>query len=147
MQTRVLPACIPPAALALLTTLGCGGNGIPIVPVKGTVTFAGGECPADGRLTFKPIELESGCPNRVGTAQFQTDGRFSVTTFSAGDGLMPGRYKVEVRCLSGSPDFSKPDPLAAVSYIGRDYQPDDVTVRKGEPLNLRFDLPPSSGDR
>ncbi len=128
-------------ALLLIAAAGCGGNGLPIVDVEGKVTFDGGECPSDGRILFKPIELNEGLPNRVGTAHFKTDGQFDVTTFDAGDGLMPGRYRVEITCISGLPDFSKPDPLGAVSYIKAGYQPEELVVEAGKSLKLTYDLP------
>lgn len=118
-------------AVVALAALGCGGNGLPVVPVRGTVTFDGGPCPAAGGLTFTPLEVAEGLPKRPGIASFGEDGTFIVTSFREGDGLVPGRYQVNVSCDSGLPNPSSPDPWGDVSYVAKDWQPPELVVDKG----------------
>jgi len=130
--------------LLLFAAGGCGsGNKLPLVPVGGKVTFAGGACPAAGTVTFTPIEVDAGLPRRPGSGTFYNDGAFVVTSFKKGDGLVPGRYKVTISCNSGLPDPRSPDPLGDVGYIAKDYQPPElIVVADSEPVELIFDVTP-----
>lgn len=129
-----------------LVALGCGGNGLPMVPVSGKVTFNGGEPPAEGRITFTPTETFGGLPRRPGLGRFGRDGAFVVSSFRDGDGLTPGRYRVRVNCLSGLPDVTKRDSTADLSYVPANYQPEDLVIEMdSEAIDLTYDVPPKSG--
>ena len=132
-------------AFGLLIAIFCGcgrGYDFPMVPVTGQITFAGGPCPAPGYITFTPIEPEPGLPRRPGSGTYGTDGQFSVTSFRKGDGLIAGRYRVSISCMSGLPDPSKPDPWDAVSYVPKDYQPPELVVkRSSDPIKVDYDVP------
>lgn len=129
--------------LAVGTLAGCGGNDLPLVPVSGTVTFDGGPCPAVGNVNFTPIEVAPGLPKRPGSGRFREDGKFVVTSFKEGDGLLPGRYRVAITCFSGLPDRSSPDPFGAVSYVPDDYRPVELVVEEGDdPITVNYDVPP-----
>ena len=96
-------------AAGLLTAAGCGGSQeFPLVPVSGTVTFAGGPCPKPGSIVFGPKAVDEGLPQRAGSASFQEDGHFEVTSFKAGDGLVPGTYVVKVTCWEKPPTDDDP---------------------------------------
>lgn len=127
--------------LSISITAGGCSNGLPLVPISGTITFDGEECPSDGRILFKPVEVEAGLPERAGTGQFQRDGRFTVTSYEPSDGLLPGRYSVEITCLGGMPDFSKPNPLQDASLIAPDYKPQELVVVRSTPQDLTYDVP------
>jgi hypothetical protein len=129
--------------VAAATLYGCrGGYDFPMVPVRGQITFAGGSCPAAGNITFSPLEVEAGSPRRPGSAIFDKDGRFVITSFREGDGLIAGRYKVSITCFSGLPDPSKPDPWGDVSYVPNDFHPPELVVeRDSKPIELAYDVP------
>jgi hypothetical protein len=128
--------------IAMLGVLGCKRNELPLVPVRGQVKFAGAACPAQGNVTFAPVEVEAGLPRRPGSAAFQTDGQFAVTSFQKNDGLLPGRYKVSVTCYSGLPDPASSDPWGDVSYVPNDYQPQELIVRRdSDSIELTYDVP------
>lgn len=128
--------------VTLVMTAGCGGHGLPIVPVRGVVTFDGGACPAPGTVTFTPIEVAEGLPSRPGMASFREDGVFAVTSFREGDGLLPGRYRVTIACDAGLPDPTSPDPWGDVSYVTKGYQPPEMMIAKGsQPLTVTYDVP------
>jgi hypothetical protein len=133
---------LPVIGIMMLGVLGCGRGGLPTVPVRGQVKFVGGPCPAPGNVTFTPVEVEPGLPRRPGSATFHADGQFAITSFQKEDGLLPGRYKVSITCLSGMPDPSKPDPWSDVSYVPSSYQPPELVVaRDSDPIELTYDVP------
>lgn len=83
------------AAIVLLA--GCGGEKLPTVPVKGTVTYNGK--PLDGAdVAFVPKDPEGGGRGASGVTDSQ--GNFKLQTFLVGDktaaGALPGEYLVSV---------------------------------------------------
>jgi hypothetical protein len=131
-------------AVMALAAQGCsGGNQLPLVPVSGRVTFAGGPCPAAGNVTFVPVEGTPGLPRRPGAAKFETDGEFTVTSFAEGDGLLPGKYRVSITCYSGLPDPTSPDPFGDVSYVPNGFElPELIVQAESEPVELTYNVPP-----
>jgi len=128
------------AALAVAT--GCNQSQFPLVPVSGTVKFDGGNCPGPGNVTLQPLEIAKGLPKRPASGKFGTDGVFTVRSFNETEGVLPGRYRVVVSCISGGPDFSKKDPWGAVNYIAETYQPVELTITAdSEPVVYDVDLP------
>ena len=113
---------------ALVWLGGCRQSEFPLVPVSGTVTFDGGACPAAGNVTFQPLDIPEGLPKRPASGKFGTDGSYSVNSFNGQEGVLPGRYRVDVSCFAGGPDFSKSDPWADVNYIAADYTPAELTI-------------------
>ena len=113
--------------LALLVfTLACGPDRPTTVPVSGTVTFSGSPPPAEGMLTFAPIAAAEGYPKRGGRARFDTQGTYVVETFAAGDGLIPGTYRVTVDCWKEAPTMDRPQ--GGVSYVAKDFQRPEITI-------------------
>ena len=143
---RVLPAAssLLVAALCLAVSAGCGRSGPETVPVVGKVTLDGGAWPTAGRLYFNPLETAEGLPRRPGTADFDTDGRFTVSSWEQGDGLVPGKYKVGVECWKVQPTMGGPP---AVSYVAEPYQAAAtsdkvVVIEPGSPeVELNWDVP------
>ncbi|MCA8998568.1 MAG: carboxypeptidase regulatory-like domain-containing protein [Planctomycetaceae bacterium] len=90
------------AVLAVsLTIVGCSGgsdpNRKPTHPVSGTVKM--GDAPVgQASVTFSPVQ---GQP--VATARTDAEGKFTLTTYEAGDGAAAGNYKVLVSKSGGSP--------------------------------------------
>jgi hypothetical protein len=71
---------------------GCGGPSYPTTyPVSGVVTYRG-QPVADAILNFSPSD--ESLPAAAGKTD--SSGRYSLTTFQAGDGALPGDYKVRV---------------------------------------------------
>jgi hypothetical protein len=138
-MTRTLAVC---GLLAVVS--GCGrGNGLPMVPVSGQVTFAGGPCPAPGTVNFSPVAPEPGLPRRPASGTFQSDGRFVATSFSEGDGLVPGTYRISISCDSGLPNPWSKDPWGDVSYVPKGFQPPELVVAvDSDAVELAYDVPP-----
>jgi hypothetical protein len=106
--------------LLAFAVTGCGGSDRPdTIPVRGHLTYDGGDWPMPGRIYFTPLEPAEGFPRRPGTANFDTDGRFSAKTWEDGDGLMPGKYRISIECWKVPPTLQGPSP---VSYVPLDLQ-------------------------
>ena len=140
MSSMHVAACA--MALVTLQFAGCQRSEYPLVQVSGTVTFDGGSCPAPGNVTFQPLEIREGLPKRPASGRFGRDGRYAVNTFSNNEGVLPGRYRVEVTCFAGVPDPSKPDPWGAVNYIAEKYKPAELTIEPDSPTVIHnLDVP------
>ena len=81
------------AASLLQFSSGCGDGRGARVPVSGVVTIDG-EPLQHGSITFMPIKIP-GSVTRAGGASLK-DGRFSVSSYTPNDGLLPGKYEVIV---------------------------------------------------
>lgn len=94
LRCRVL---LPALALALCGAIGCGPSMTPPAPAAGAASYRGKPI-EQGRVLFVP-EAEGGEP-AGGTIK---DGKFVLTTREAGDGAIPGRYKVGVISIAEVP--------------------------------------------
>jgi hypothetical protein len=95
------------AALLCLAVLAGCGRGEGLVPVRGKVTFHGGGWPRPGYIDFAPLQAAGSAPLVPGVARFNTAGDF-VVLCGPKEGLMPGEYRVAVRCWEREPtDFSE----------------------------------------
>lgn len=132
--------------VGLIATAGCGSHEVTTVPVEGRITLAGGDWPATGLITFAPKEPAAGYPRRAGQAIFQPNGSFRATTFSTGDGLIPGTYSVNIRCVSSTTqDISK-----GVNHVPAKYQRGEssgfevvVPADDSETIKVEFNVPKS----
>ena len=94
----VLPIILLPLCL------GCGDGRETRVPVSGMVTVDG-EPLKYGSITFMPVKTP-GAASRPGGGSLE-DGRFSVSSYTANDGLLKGKYEVMVNaCLL----YTSPSP-------------------------------------
>ena len=98
---------------------GCGPRGPEMVPVQGKITLGGKAWPQEGALNFLPVESPAGVSKRAGAAHFDREGNFRAGTFGAGDGLLPGRYKIVVECWEFVQLFGGPHPK---SYVPAKYR-------------------------
>jgi hypothetical protein len=81
------------AVIAIVALLGCGGDGLRRVPVKGKLT-AKGRPVASATVLFMPVDTTKG-EGGIGTTD--GDGNFTLTGSRRGDvGVVPGKYKVRV---------------------------------------------------
>lgn len=143
-----MPPCTHPIALGLLATLafvGCGGGDHPdTIPVRGRLTYGGGDWPKPGRIFFTPLEPAEGFPRHAGTAEFETDGRFRAKTWEEGDGLMPGKYRVSIECWKSPPSMGDPSTLSYVPIdlrIAARSQWEIEVTPGGEALEIERDVP------
>jgi hypothetical protein len=122
-----------------LLAIGCGQSHLPEMrPVHGVVTFDGQSCPGPGEIRFMPVEVNTGLPRRPARAAFNTDGRYQATSFSEGDGLVPGTYRVQIECWQQEPSQGTP----GISYIDEDYTAPDLTVpADAQNVEQNYDVP------
>ena len=124
---------------------GCSSDRPITVPVSGQITFGGGACPAEGTIVFSPIAVEKGLPRRPGTAQFQQNGAFTVTSFREGDGLIPGHYRPIVSCWQGEPRNDDPGSFERLNYVPTNFKAEEVVVGPGtNAVVVKLDVPKKS---
>lgn len=124
-------------AVLLCVISGCGGGGVPTVPVKGQITFGGGDWPKPATLDFTATQPAAGMPNTPASAVVQGDGKFEVK-------LVPGEYVVNVTCweVEMQPD----NPSTAKSFIPDRYRigadRPKISVPIGsKPIEVKWDIP------
>ena len=134
---------LPIGILVLGLVAGCNDSGLPIVPVYGKVTFAGGSPPKGGSITFSPIQVAEGLPSRPGTASFDESGKFQVTSFQQNDGLVPGTYQASLDCWMQTPYADDPTTFERFNHVPKTYQPPPITVSAdADEVEVNFDVPP-----
>ena len=127
------------ALFALLPLAGCGSDLPPTIKVSGKVTFDGGPCPKEGVVMLSPLEVADGMPRRPAYGAFGKDGKFAMTSFRDGDGLVPGRYAVRVDCWKRAPSGNGEPPI---SYVAENYTPPELEVKLGDGAKeLNLDVP------
>jgi hypothetical protein len=133
--SRFFGLCLLATALCLLS--GCGDPGIPRVPVKGKITFGGGDWPKPATLNFVALQAAEGMPNLPASVVVQGDGSFKVD-------LVPGNYVVNIECweVEMSPD----NPNSGKSFIpprfrtGSDRPKVDVPLGSKGPIEVNWNI-------
>lgn len=105
-------------ALGVVLASGCGPSGPKMVPVSGKVTLDGGKVPGPGFIYFT-TDGEPGSLARPGTAEFDAEGNYRAKTFTDGDGLLPGKYRLRVDCWKSPPNMAG-QPV--ISFLPNRYQ-------------------------
>jgi hypothetical protein len=133
--------------LLVLGLAGCGKPTVLTVPVQGRITYGGGDWPKPGMLYFAPIEPAANFPQRPGRASFSPDGNFRAMTFKEGDGLIPGKYRINIECWETPPSMDAGAP-AAKSYVPAKFPSEksndleiDVPANRHEVIELKLDVP------
>jgi hypothetical protein len=130
-------------ALMLLTVFAGCGRRPRLVKVTGTVTFAGGKPPLGGLVMFLPEEGEQ--PMRPGLGSFDREGTLRVSSFRDSDGLRPGRYRVELRCVSETGNSH--DTMTAVDHVPEGFTPPELIVPPSGSVVYTIDVPKKSAAR
>jgi hypothetical protein len=145
LHRRPLSLLLAVCCLFLVLAVGCGRSGPEMVPVDGTITFGGGSWPKPGVLNFAVESPAPGMLDRPAMGLFDTDGKLTVTTFTKGDGLIPGKYSLAVECWEVRPDMMSPTPPK--SYVPKRYSSAQtsgltVVVEPGQKVvKLNLDVP------
>ena len=129
-------------AIASLVLFGCGGKDTP-VKVSGVVTLEGKPL-ADASVIFWPDGN-----GRQANGSTDSEGKFTLTTQKAGDGALPGTYKVIVK-YTGPPlvdpstkDWTKMRDQAAAAKRKAPDKTVHANYQSKEKTPLRADVPPS----
>ena len=129
------------SALLLAAVLaGCSGTGessIATYAVKGKVLLASGRPLTSGRVVFVARDgLTLPASGPIGS-----DGSFTLTTRSEGDGAIPGDYKVRIEAARAEARRKGRSPGFPVKYVDEDSSGLLVTVRAEtnqlEPIRLK----------
>ena len=142
LDTRHRAAALACFALAALCP-ACGPGGhLPVYPVRGEVRVDG-RAPAHALIGFHPVgDAGPDAPHPVGVVDEQ--GRFTLTTYKAGDGAPPGDYRVTVAWFlaSGRPGDDGPPLNYLPDRFGRvDTTPLHAVVGKSPNDLPAFELP------
>ncbi len=96
LSAASLKSCLAFACVASgLMIPGCGGEAAPsypkTYPVQGVVTYKGDPLD-DAGISFVP----DGGQQRGAVGRTNAEGKFTLMTFVAGDGALPGKYRVTI---------------------------------------------------
>jgi hypothetical protein len=127
------------AMFILVCVAGCGKNSSLTKQARGQVTFQGAAPPAEGKITFAPIESAPNYPRRPAIGEFDKTGTFTLTTFAKDDGIIPGKYHVNIKCWREPPTLKT---ALSANYVPADFK-FEVTIdaNADEPVELRIDVP------
>lgn len=123
-------ATVAAAALVLsLSAIGCGPSRPAVVPAAGIVTLDGKPL-AGGFIRLVPAA------SRPATGAIGPDGRFTLGTFAAADGCVPGTHGLEVigpLPAGGEAAAAVPAPTVTVPARYRDAQTSGLTITIARP--------------
>jgi hypothetical protein len=132
------------AAVCCATALfcsACGDARKPVFPVHGQVSVDG-RAPIHAQVSFIPVgDAKPDAVHPVGTVDDQ--GRFTLTSYAAGDGAPEGEYRVTVAWFlaSGRPgDDSPPLNYLPAAYARPESTPLHAVVGKGGAELQPFEL-------
>jgi hypothetical protein len=125
------------AALVLLMIVGpltgCGSSGLPgTVPIRGKVVYNGRPL-SQGEVRYVPVDPQVG---RQARGKLDKNGNFEMTTLKAGDGVLPGKYKVVIVALAphpGEPGRTAPEPGEAPRPL--------PVIKRGSLVPERYTIP------
>ena len=128
-ESLLLPARVCALVLVAVVSAGCGGKPRP-VPTSGRVTIDGvpvgavETAPLPARISFIPKKGGEGPSEgptlRAATASLDSDGRYELSSFKPGDGVLPGEYDVVIISLLSIPTMMNPS-APEVSEIPKHY--------------------------
>jgi hypothetical protein len=95
-------------AVALSFLTGAAGCGPKLCPVRGNVVYPDGKPLTEGMVVFESKGKETPVMAR---GEIQADGSYQLSTYKAGDGVMPGTYRVMVAPKSDPNAIDKPSKL------------------------------------
>jgi hypothetical protein len=128
------------SALGLAAALvGCGpGNGLTMGRVSGVVTYKG-EPVEFGEVLFVP-DSEKGNNGVPSMGPIGKDGRYTMSTQEAGDGVIAGYHKVAIRALDAEPVTKVETPAAdADAGTPKFTMGSRIQQRKAQALSRRKD--------
>jgi hypothetical protein len=132
-------------SLALILVIGAMASGcsrksgMETAPVSGQVTYRGKAVPT-GTVMFVPGA------GPAATGEISSDGRYKLTTYSAGDGAVIGTHKVTITALQGMGDVlpeqrnATPPPLVPAKYLDGEKSGLVADVKPKTNNEVNFDL-------
>jgi len=109
---------VPLSILCLLSGCGGGGEHFDVAPVSGRVTVEG-EPVSGGMIQITPQGAGEGTnPGKTGIAEIGSDGTFSVTTYTPGDGAVVGTATITAGATDPDSPWKKELKSPATVEIG-----------------------------
>ena len=71
-----------------------------------------------GIITFQPVKVATGLPNRHAQGAINTDGTYSLSSFRPDDGAVPGDYVITIRAAQGLAPVDEYSKAAATAATG-----------------------------
>jgi hypothetical protein len=128
--------------LLLPLLIGCGNPGVaPTAEVTGTVTYKG--APLENvNVVFTPAN------GRPATGTTDAEGKFSLSTFAADDGAVPGEHTVTIAegptdtppPMPGMPGYGETKSRFPARYSDPAKSGLTATVKEGEANQFKFEL-------
>lgn len=95
------------AAAVVVSAVGCGGGDrVEVYPVSGTVMYEGKPMVGGGSIAFVPTTPR---PGKTAGGEIRADGTYELSTYSPGDGSIPGDFRVVVTQVVETEPESTPD--------------------------------------
>lgn len=153
MTTLTRKTAFVGAALACVAVIGCGSG---VYPVKGRITYEGKPMKGGGSISFVPTGNQAG---KTAAGEIADDGSYELMTHRAGDGSMPGDFRVVIVQVTqrepkpgadgermGQP-ITVVGPADTIPLIYSDTQNSPLTAKvEAKSLNeLHFDLKRDAG--
>jgi hypothetical protein len=127
------------AVYVLVCVAGCGKNNSLTKEVRGQVTFEGAAPPTEGKITFAPLESAPSYPRRPASGDFDQTGAFALTTFTEDDGIIPGKYRVNINCWREPPTLKTKH---SANYVPPDFKFEvAIDENADEPVEVKIDVP------
>ncbi len=113
-------------------SLGCGSQGAyDTSPLHGTVTYDGKPV-TEGTIDFLPMAgSDSQEMGKPAAAKISEDGSYTAGTYASGDGVIPGRKRVQYS--APLPEDTRENANKAPSpYVGFEIEPTEIDVEDGD---------------
>jgi hypothetical protein len=96
------------AAMAVfMSVVGCGGGDrVEVYPVSGTVMYEGKPMVGGGSIAFVPTTPR---PGKTAGGEIRPDGTYQLSTYSPGDGSIPGEFRVVITQVVETEPDAMPD--------------------------------------
>jgi hypothetical protein len=124
---------------------GCGSQYPTTVPIQGTITYRGK--PIDkGEVQFSPKDDATGARRRLAVGEVDAQGSYTLSTFTKGDGAMPGEYAVTITLPKRKSGVEVAEGVAPAEqfiptiYSALDKTPLKATIPADASGTLRFDF-------
>lgn len=129
-------------AIALTAaSFGCGQSADPdrpeTFPITGTVMYNG--APIEGAsVSFVPMGEGTGGEGKGAAGFTNASGQYTLTTFKAGDGAVPGQYRVKITKLTQppAPAAAPATPSGSGVEVEAGYEPGAEDAPEAAPTNL-----------
>ena len=107
--------------------------------------FQGKVPPKAGEIFLAPLQIAAGLPKRHAQGTLDETGKFSLTSWEAGDGVVPGTYQVTIVCWRETPTL---ETKLSANFGPADFIPEvTIDAKSPEPVAITIDVPRLQGKK